>query len=450
MAGRSAAEQVDASLRRIAALDDRVGAFATVLADPARAEAAERDRGGARGPLHGVPLGVKDNIDTVGVATTAGVPYRAGCLPQRDAEAVAALKRAGAVMVGKTTMHELAFGGTSQNLYHGPARNPWDLGRTPGGSSGGSACAVAAAMVPLALGTDTGGSVRIPAALTGIYGLRPTRRLLGARGVVPVAPSLDTVGLFARTAAELAALLDGAAGTATGPALAGFEPAGLRVGIAGGFFRAGVDPEVLAAVDALAEALAGIGMQPIPVELAAAEELFEATRALLWSEAFAAHEGALRDHADALPPRVRGRLEGGAAVSGAEYARSREWIRGWRRTVAATLAEVDLVLSPTTGATAPTVEEAEAVEDERLLTRFTHPWSFDRGPSLSVPCGFDRRGLPIGAHLFGRPGAEATLLGVAAAYEGLTDWTRRLPPLVEGADHDPKLPPPDETCIDPP
>jgi aspartyl-tRNA(Asn)/glutamyl-tRNA(Gln) amidotransferase subunit A len=285
-------------------------------------------------------------------------------------------------------------------------------------------------MVPLAIGTDTGGSVRIPAAVTGVYGLRPTPRLVSMRGVVPLAWSLDTVGLFARTAAETATLLDALAGTAIAAALGrGATIAGLRVGIPQSFFFDDVAPQVQDAVRQMASLLEHLGVQLLQVDLPDAEVLFEKTRALLWSEAFAAHGRALRDNAAALPPRVRARLAAGAAFSGADYARSREWIRGWRRIVADVLCDVDVVLSPTTGATAPTVDEAEAVEDARTLTRYTHPWSFAIGPSMSVPCGFDSGGLPIGAHLFGRPGEEKTLLCIAAAYEQVTDWTTRRPAL---------------------
>jgi aspartyl-tRNA(Asn)/glutamyl-tRNA(Gln) amidotransferase subunit A len=418
------------SLRRIELRDNAVGAFATVFREQALQEAVARDRAAPRGPLHGVPVAVKDNVDTVGTATTAGVLYRARCRPVHDADLIRTLRAAGGVVIGKTTMHELGFGGTSQNAYHGPCRNPWDLSRTPGGSSGGSASAVAAGMVPLAIGTDTGGSVRIPAAVTGVYGLRPTPRLVSMRGVVPLAWSLDTVGLFARTATDTATLLDALAGTATAAELRrGATIAGLRVGIPRSFFFDDVEPQVQDAVRRMASLLEHVGAQLLQVDLPGAEALFEKTRALLWSEAFAAHGRALRDHGDSLPPRVRARLAAGAAVTGADYARSREWIRGWRGTVANVLCDVDVVLSPTTGATAPTVEEAEAVEDARTLTRYTHPWSFAIGPSMSVPCGFDSCGLPIGAHLFGRPGEEKTLLCIAAAYEQVTDWTTRRPAL---------------------
>jgi aspartyl-tRNA(Asn)/glutamyl-tRNA(Gln) amidotransferase subunit A len=447
---RSAVATVGDSLGRIDQLDGRVGAFTHVLRERAQQAArvldeATADRPATR-PLHGVPVGVKDNIDTSGCPTTAGVRYRLAEPMPDDAPAIRRLQAAGAVVVGKTTMHELAFGGTSQNIGFGPCRNPWDLDRTPSGSSGGSAAAVAADIVPVALGTDTGGSVRNPAAVTGVTGLRPTPGGVPSRGVVPLAWSLDTIGILARRAIEVARVLD---------VIAGFDSAdphsrrvprrttadglerlvdGVSVGIPSAFFFEGLEAGIESAVRAVADVLAAVGVELVEIELPGADTIFEETRPMLWAEGYAAVGDALRDHARELPDRVRERLEGGRRVTGAEYAVARERAREWCRTVAAAFDRVDVVLTPTTAATAPTVASCEAVEDTRQITRLTYPWSVSPGPSLSMPCGFDPNGLPIGAHLAGRPFEDDLILRLAAHYQAATEWHLARPAIAAEAD----------------
>ena len=434
---RSAVATVGDSLERIDRLDGRVGAFTHVLREHAQQAARVLDEAtGDRPtrPLHGIPVAVKDNIDTSGCPTTAGVRYRLAEPIPDDAPAIRRLKAAGAVVVGKTTMHELAFGGTSQNIGFGPCRNPWDLGRTPSGSSGGSAAAVAADMVPVSLGTDTAGSVRNPAAVTGVTGLRPTPGGVPSRGVVPLAWSLDTIGIIARHARDVARVLDVIAGfdgadahslrATPRPTADGLHCSvdGVCIGLPTTFFFEGLEEGVESAVRSVADALAADGVELVEIELRGADTIFEETLPLLWAEGYAAVGDALRDHARELPDRVRARLEGGERVTGAEYAVARERAREWCRAVAAAFDRVDVVLTPTTAATAPTVECCETVEDTRQVTRLTYPWSVSPGPSLSMPCGFDPDGLPIGAQLAGRPLEDGLILRLAAHYQAATDW----------------------------
>lgn len=441
----SAEAAVRACLHEVDRHEVAVGAFLTVCRESALEEASAADvaraRGQPVGPLHGVPFVLKDNIDTAGTRTTAGASFLADRIPSADAEVVRRLCGAGAILLGKASMHELAYGGTTQSVHFRSCRNPWDLERIPGGSSGGSAAAVAAGMARVALGTDTGGSVRNPAALTGVCGLRPTFGLVSVRGVMPLAWSFDTVGPLARSAKDLARITEVIAGYDPEDPTSVYTPwgqctsrldqglEGVRVGVPVAFVREGLHPDVERAVEACGDALAALGAAVVELDLEGVETIEARTKPVLWADAFRAHKELLERHASAMQPRVRQRLLLGRDVSGADYAGARQQIRAWRRRVRAVFERVDILLTPTTPAPAPRVEEAEPLEDTFELTRLTYPWSSAGVPALSLPCGFTRHGLPIGAQLVAGRFGEPQLLAVAAAYQGVTTWHKQEPPL---------------------
>jgi aspartyl-tRNA(Asn)/glutamyl-tRNA(Gln) amidotransferase subunit A len=443
-------EATEACLERVERLDGRLRSFVTVSADLARERARGADeameRGETLGPLHGVPVAVKDNVDTAGVRTTAGSAFFAERVPGRDAEVARRLRQAGAVLLGKLALHEFAYGATSQNPHHGRCRNPWDLNRIPGGSSGGPGAAVAAGLCAAALGTDTGGSVRIPAALNGVTGLRPTTGRVSNRGVFPITWTFDTVGPLARSVEDVALLLSVIAGHDEDDPRSVDWPVddlcvaleqgleGLRVGVPRSFFFDDVDHEVAARVREAAEALADGGARVGEVELPDADRAVEATTRMIWAEAYAIHRERLEEHPELFGEDVRRRLRLGADVSGSDYAAYREWARKWRRSLELVFRRVDLILTPATETTAPCADDSETISTTRRLTRLTYAWTLAGLPALSLPCGFDGAGLPVGLQLAAAPFREAMLVRAGAAYQRETSWHTREPPLVTETD----------------
>jgi aspartyl-tRNA(Asn)/glutamyl-tRNA(Gln) amidotransferase subunit A len=437
----------EAYLDRIRRLDRTIGAFVTVTEEAALARARSLDlafaRQGPVGPLHGMPVAVKDNIDTAGVRTTAGSAFFATRVPDRDATVVARLTAAGAVIVGKTALHEFAFGATTQNPHHGCCRNPWDLDRIPGGSSGGSGAAVGAGLCAAALGTDTGGSVRIPGALNGITALRPTRGSLSAHGVFPVSWTFDTVGPMARSAADVAELFEAIVGYDAadpgsldgmpGRSLAADGLRGLRIGIPRGYLFDEVEPDVDSAVRGGIEVIAGLGATIEEIELPGVAAAVDVATRIILAEALAVHRDRLEQDPGCFGEDVRRRLGTGTALTGAEYAQLRQDARVWRRAVADLLSRVDVVLGPVTAIVAPPAIGAETIETTRRLTRFTYGWSLAGVPAISVPCGFSSDGLPIGMQLVARAWRDRTLLDVGIAYQQVTDWHAREPSLAAEA-----------------
>jgi aspartyl-tRNA(Asn)/glutamyl-tRNA(Gln) amidotransferase subunit A len=438
-------EATEAYLERIDRMDGRIRAYITVTAELAREQASGADealaRGETLGPLHGLPIALKDNIDTAGVRTTVGSAFFADQVPERDAEVARRLREAGAVLLGKVTLHEFAYGATNQNPHHGFCRNPWDLERIPGGSSGGSGAAVAAGLCATALGTDTGGSVRIPASLNGVSALRPTNGRVSNRGVFPITWTFDTVGPLARAAVDVALVFS---------VLAGFDPEdpgsvehppddvlgrldqgleGLRIGVPGNFFFEEVDDEVADSVRAAADLMASRGAAVEEIELPGAERAHETTTRMIWAEAYAIHRRRLAEQPELFGEDVRRRLALGAEVSGADYAEYRQWAQQWRRTMERVFESVDLILTPAAGTTAPLAAESETIETTRRLTRLTYAWSLAGLPALAAPCGLDSAGLPIGLQLGAAPFREGTLLRAGAAYQRETDWHLREPAL---------------------
>ena len=407
----TAVEVVEAILTSIED-HERLGAFITVTPESAHADAREADlrraRGASRGPLDGLPVAVKDNIDVAGIRCTGGSAWFRDRVPRRDAFAIRRLRAAGAVIVGKTNMYELAYGATGDNPHFGDCHNAWDYARVPGGSSGGSAAALGADLCFAALGTDTGGSVRQPAALNGVTALRPTYGSVSTRGVLGVSPSLDTVGSMARSARDAAALHDALAAydpkdpCAVAPASSpqpdprgGPRPlSGLRVAVARGYFFDGAAPAVAANAHAAADTLAGLGAQLSELDTPDARRATDDTRLLIHAEALAGHERRFERDAASLGEDVRRRLELGRRVTGVQVAHALDRMRRWRVRMHALLARVDLILTPTTLEVAPLLAGADMIATTARLTQLTYPWSLASLPAISLPSGLDEAGLP--------------------------------------------------------
>jgi len=447
----SPVEVVRAHLDRISALDARLRAFITVCADSAlqsaRASEADLMAGKVAGPLHGVPWAPKDLYSTKGVRTTGGSKILGDSVPAADATVVARLGAAGAIVLGKLNMHEFAYGPEGLNAHYGDARNPWDARahRITGGSSSGSGAAVAAGLAPGSLGSDTGGSIRIPASLCGITGLKPTYGRVSRAGVLPLAWSMDHVGPMTRTARDCALMLN---------AIAGYDPAdpttsvlpvpdytaalrgdvkGLRVGLLCAHFTDVATAEVRAAVEAAAEQLERAGAILDEVNLAGVLHVAAASSAIVASEALAYHAGWMRARPQDYQPDVRERLRMGAFVSGAHYVRAQQLRALVRSEIDEALAKRDVLLAPATPIPAPVLGERETTlgdgtSDVRAaLIRLTRPFNYSGHPAAAAPCGFTAGGLPIGLQIVGRPFDEATVLRVVDAYQRLTDWHTRRP-----------------------
>ena len=438
-----AEEMVEAALARITAVQPLINAYISIRAEEALAEArtvdARRRRGEAVGPLAGLPVAVKDNIDVAGSPATAGSAFFADRVPDTDAETVRRVRAAGGIVVGKTNLHEFAYGVTTNNPHYGAGRNPWDPSRIPGGSSGGSGAALGADTCVLALGTDTGGSVRIPAALNGVSALRPTYGWVSTRGSMPVSASLDTVGPMARSIRDVAALYavmrgyDRADPWAIEPPpprpAAGLDEgaAGLRIGVAGGFFEDDVEPDVTRLVRAAADRLSELGADVEDIVVDRVAEAVEMSNLLIRAEALSVHADRLETEPDRLGEDVRRRLELGRDVTGVDTARAVAAMRAWRVRMLELFDGLDLVLLPTTPGTAPPIAESEMISTTARLTRFTYPWSLAWLPACSVPCGLDGQGLPVGVQLVGAPWRDDVVLRGGAAYQDATDWHLRRP-----------------------
>ena len=444
-----------AALERIGLLNETLRAFITITRDEAIAAAERVDQQVAAGrgndlPLAGVPMAIKDSFWTKGVRTTGGTKVLADFVPTEDATAVARLKAAGCVLVGKSLMHEMAYGFTSRNPHYGDCHNPWDLARIAGGSSGGNAVALATGMALAAVGGDTGGSNRQPAALCGVVGVKVTYGRVSRHGGIPLSWSMDTVGPMSRTVGDAAALLQ---------VMAGFDPKdpttrrdpvpdylaalavglkGLRIGVPHDHFMAVMEPDVGAAIQDALGVLKQAGATMVDVAFPPLDPVIGAHRAIIFSEAAAAHEELIRTRAADLSDEVRPLLQSGLFLTATQYLGAQQ---ARRKTIAAyreIWRSFDVLITPTSPIAAPPIGATTArlgdkdIPLVRLFLDLTLPFNLTGQPAISVPCGFTKSGLPIGLQLVGRPFDEATLFRAAAAYESATDWHSRIPPIAKG------------------
>lgn len=441
----SPVELTESVLARIESVDSRLGAFATVTAEEAMRAAQDAEKeimdGRYRGPLHGVCVGVKDLLDTQGIPTTCSSRTRSDHVATTDAAVVEHLNAAGAILVGKTHTHEYAYG-----VITPTTRNPWDLDRIPGGSSGGSGAAVAARMCQGAIGTDTGGSVRIPSAVCGTVGLKPTYGRVSRRGVTPLSWSLDHVGPLTRTVRDAAVMMDAIAGYDRDDPMTRDVPVsdhvqGLRggvdnlvLGLPRNYFFDAIDPEVETAVRTAAQEFEALGAEIREIDLPHAEEYMAAEFGLLVPEASAVHQQTLRTKADLYEDDVRTLLEAGELILATDYIKAlqaRTLIQqAWRDM----FTDLDAVLAPTLPAVAAKVGQQtftwpDGTEEPVInaYVRTSAPGNLTGLPALSLPCGFNTDNLPIGLQIIGKPFAETTVLRIAAAYEHATDWSNRYP-----------------------
>jgi aspartyl-tRNA(Asn)/glutamyl-tRNA(Gln) amidotransferase subunit A len=417
----SPVELLDSVLARLEEVEPRLNAYAVVTADWARAAARRAEReiaaGELRGPLHGMPMGLKDMIDVAGLPTSGSSRVRAGHRADADSAVAARLADAGAVMVGKTHTHEFAYG-----LITPQTANAHDAGRIAGGSSGGSAVAVAAGTATFALGTDTGGSIRVPVALNGVVGLKPTYDLVSRDGVVALSWSLDHVGPLARTVEDVALVLPALTGGA--PATLDGELTGLRVGVPRNYYFDHVDPEVETVVRQVIERMESLGAVLVELEMPMTRYIQAIQWGLMVPEATASHERTLRTTPELYAADVRVLLEAGELLPAGDYLRARRARTLLRREWLRVLEQVDVLAAPAVPMTAvPVGHESvtwpdgatESVSD--AYVRLSAPANITGVPALTVPVGADRAGLPIGLQLLGRPLAESLLLRVGHACE---------------------------------
>ena len=421
----SPVELTTSCLHRIEELNPTINAFITVMHDSALAQArAAEDEiraGNWRGPLHGIPIGLKDLIDTAGVKTTCASALFAERVPAEDAEVVRRLKNAGAVLIGKQNMQEFAYGGTSASSYFGAVHNPYDNERIAGGSSGGSAAAVATGMCFGALGTDTGGSVREPAAFCGIVGLKPTYGRVSTRGVFPLSPSLDHVGPLCRNVIDTALLLQVIAGydkldttSVDWPveSYTGTLNAKPRIGIVRRPFFDDLDPEIENAMNEALKQISHLSADIIEVDLPATPSAVQAP------EAYAVHSKYFTSSPELYGPWIRERLRQAAAVDVVSYIQARQELDRVRRLVPEIFAKVEFLVTPTTPVPPITIREAMEMSPDpagELWLRNTRPFNAYGLPTISIPCGFTRAGLPIGLQISGPHFGEASLLSFSAA-----------------------------------
>jgi aspartyl-tRNA(Asn)/glutamyl-tRNA(Gln) amidotransferase subunit A len=427
----SSAEVTAECLRRLERLQPILHCAIRIDADRAMAAAREADRRHPAGALHGVPLAHKDIFERAGRPMTCGSKILAGNVPARTASVLQRLDAAGAIDLGTLNMAEFAAGGTGHNLHWGDCVNPWNTAYTPGGSSSGSAAAVAARAVFGSLGTDTGGSVRWPAALCGITGLRPTTGRINLEGVFPRAWSIDTVGPMARTAEDCALLFAAISGESVDLAM----PNPLRIGVVRGPWRENVTDEHAAALEASLDVFRAVGAALVDVHLPDPGTAFELGDVVVKSEAAALHAGWLRDRPGDYAPGIRQQLEAGLGIPAPRYVDALRKKASIQREYLAAFERVDVLHVAAHPFPAPTMADCAPTTPGAVnafwgaYPRFTRPFSYVGLPVLALPIGFASSGMPIGCQLVGRPHEEKRLLSAAHAYQAATDWHRAAPKL---------------------
>ncbi|BBK36398.1 glutamyl-tRNA(Gln) amidotransferase subunit A [Allostella sp. ATCC 35155] len=435
---------VQAVADRIAAVDARLDSYVLPTIEMALAEArraeAEIAAGRRLGPLHGVPVGIKDIVQTAGVRTTCHSHILADSVPDQDAVVVARLKEAGAILMGKLATHEFAFGGPDWTLPFPPARNPWNRDHFTAGSSSGSGAAVAAGLCLGALGSDTAGSIRMPAAFCGIAGIKPTYGRVSRRGVYPLAFSLDHVGPMCWTARDCALMLQAIAGhDPEDPASADVavpdyaaaltgDIAGLRVGVVRHFYEVDdrADEEVLAAMEAALGVLRGLGAEVVDVTLSPGQDYSACGNILMLAEGFAVHEADLRSRPEKFGWILRERLVLGGMLSAADYIQAGRLRRRLAAEMEAALERVDVLVTPGAWSAAPRIDEVPAFQFFRRPSLMS-PGNVSGLPALCVCNGFSQSGLPLALQVMGRRFDEATVLRVGDAFEQATPWRDRRP-----------------------
>jgi aspartyl-tRNA(Asn)/glutamyl-tRNA(Gln) amidotransferase subunit A len=438
----SARELVEACSRQIERLNPKLNAFITVI-DPAEAIKAQLPENGpsSSDSLRGIPIAVKDLFDVAGIRTTIGSKFFADHIAAQDAFVVEKLKQAGAVLMGKTNTHEIALGITGNNPHYGTARNPWDVTRIPGGSSSGSTIAVATGMALGALGSDTGGSIRIPASLCGVVGFKPTFGRVSLRGVFPLSWNLDHVGPLAKCVRDAALLLQimavydpldpASVKMLTGDYLGHLtdDVKGRKIALGVGQFIETSDPEVLRAVQEAARVFESLGCKVQEEDVSWLKDAALANKLMTQSDGAAVHRDRLKEHPEQFGDDIRRRLEDGANTPLADYILARRTQAEVRKKFEQFFESYDFLITPTTPIAAPTIEGHDAVEQAGRLTRFTAPFNLAGLPALSLPCGFTSDGLPIGLQIVSRAWGEFKVLNTAHAYEQATEWHTHFPDL---------------------
>ena len=438
----SPVELTTSCLARIERFNPTINAFITVMHESALAQARQAEdeivAGNWRGPLHGIPIGWKDLIDTAGVKTTCASALFAERVPSEDAEVVRRLKNAGAVLIGKQNMQEFAWGGTSTSSYFGPVHNPWDVDRIAGGSSGGSAAAVAMGMCFAAIGTDTGGSVREPAAFCGIVGLKPTYGRVSTRGVFPLSPSLDHVGPLCRNVTDTALMLEAIAGydkldpTSVNCPVDSYTNAlnvktKPRIGIVRRPFFNDLDPDIERAMNEALKQFSDLSSDVIEIDLPTAPATVQAP------EVYALHSKYFKTSPELYGRWMRERLEQAAAIDTVAYIEARQELDLLRRLAGDIFSKIDLLVTPTTPVPPIAIREALSMSPTpagEVWLWNTRPFNAYGWPTISIPCGFTRAGLPIGLQVSGPNFCEGILLSFARAFEQATPQHRRTPDLL--------------------
>jgi aspartyl-tRNA(Asn)/glutamyl-tRNA(Gln) amidotransferase subunit A len=446
----SPVEVVEAHLARIEVLEPALNSFITLLPEQAMEEAriAEQEirSGQYRGPLHGIPIGLKDLFYVRGVPNTSGSRIFDHFIPDHDSTLALRLRKAGALLLGKLNLHQFAYGATGENPDYGNMHNPWDTKRIPGGSSGGSASATASGQCTLAMGTDTGGSIRIPSALCGLVGLKPTYGRLSRYGITVLSWSQDHPGPMARTVEDCALVMNAVAGydpydpSSADRSVPDFTQSltenikGLRVGVPKEVFEDLMDSEVEHFVRNAIELLGKLGAAIHEISWSMYHESKDISNTILMAEATAYHSQLMKRQSSRLDPKVRFRLEGGLFISAVDYLQAQRARRLYYQQTCDLFKKVDLLVGPTVPITACNIGvEKVQIGNIRagvlsLLTQHTRPYNLSGFPAITVPCGFSKEGLPIGLQLAGKPFDEETLLRAAFAYERATEWHQRRPP----------------------